>query len=113
VFKGKKMAGHMGAKQVTVQNLRVVSTDIEDGLIAVEGSVPGSRGSYVLLSDAIKKNAPDDLPFPAAIVGEEGADAAAEEAPAEEAAAEEAPAEETPAEEAPAEEAGADDGAKE
>jgi len=89
VFKGKKMAGHMGAERVTVQNLRVVSTDAEEGLIAVEGAVPGSRGGYVLLSDAVKKSAPDDLPFPAAIVGEEGA----EEAPAEEASAEEVAAE--------------------
>lgn len=104
VFKGKKMAGHMGAERVTVQNLRVVSTDAEDGLIAVEGAVPGSRGSYVLLSDAIKKSAPDDLPFPAAIVGEAGADAAAEEAPSEEAPAEEAPVEEAPADDGGAKE---------
>ncbi len=100
VFKGKKMAGHMGDARVTVQNLRVVSTDPEDGLIAVEGSVPGSRGSYVLLSDAIKKSAPDDLPFPAAIVGEAGADEAGETAP-EEAAAEEVSAEEVVVEDAP------------
>lgn len=93
VFKGKKMAGHMGAERVTVQNLRVVSTDAEDGLIAVEGAVPGSRGSYVLLSDAIKKNAPDDLPFPAAIVGQGGEEPATEDGSAEEAAAEQAPAE--------------------
>lgn len=79
VFKGKKMAGHMGDESVTVQNLRVVSTDLEDGLIAVEGAVPGSRGSYVLLRDAVKKKAPDDLPFPAALVG------GAEDAPAEDA----------------------------
>lgn len=101
VFKGKKMAGHMGAEQVTVQNLRVVSTDAEEGLIAVEGAVPGSRGSYVLLRDAIKKSAPDDLPFPAAIVGQGGDEPAAEEAPTEAAAAEEVPAGED----------GADDGA--
>ncbi|NKB49521.1 MAG: 50S ribosomal protein L3 [Alphaproteobacteria bacterium] len=114
VFKGKKMAGHMGDERVTVQNLRVVSTDLEDGVIAVEGAVPGSSGSYVLLSDAIKKAAPDDLPFPAAILG----DAAAEEAP-EEATADEAPAEEAPEEaaseeaEAPTVEDGGDDAAKE
>ncbi len=103
VFKGKKMAGHMGAERVTVQNLRVVSTDVEDGLIVVEGAVPGSRGSYVLLSDAIKKSAPDDLPFPAAIVGQGSGEQASEETPAEE----------TADEEAPATEDGADDGAKE
>jgi large subunit ribosomal protein L3 len=68
VFKGKKMAGHMGDERVTVQNLRVVSTNPEDGVIAVEGSVPGSTGGYVLLSDALKKKQPEDLPFPASIV---------------------------------------------
>ena len=112
----------LGDERVTVQNLRVVSTDADDGLIAVEGAVPGSRGSYVLLRDAIKKNAPDDLPFPAAIVGAGGVDPAAEEAP-EETAAEEATAEEAPVEdaaetgdeaaEAPAGEDSADDTAKE
>lgn len=108
VFKGKKMAGHMGDERVTIQNLRIVSTDPEDGLIAIEGAVPGSRGSYVLLSDAIKKSAPDDLPFPAAIVGGDGADAAAEDLPAEDAA-------ESGGEEAdpPAGEDGADDAVKE
>ncbi len=121
VFKGKKMAGHMGDERVTVQNLRVVSTDPEDGLIAVEGAVPGSRGSYVLLRDAIKKTIPDDVPFPAAIAGEATADAAAEEAPEdagdETPAAEEAAVEETPVEEVTAEDTseadGADDAAKE
>jgi large subunit ribosomal protein L3 len=111
VFKGKKMAGHMGDERVTVQNLRIVSTDPEDGLIAVEGAVPGSRGSYVLLRDAIKKPAPDDVPFPAAIAGEVGAEEAPEETPpAEEAVAEDAPAEEAPAEEAPAEDSPEADG---
>ena len=71
VFKGKKMAGHMGDEKVTVQNIRVVLTDSDDGLIAVEGSVPGSKGGYVLLSDSIKKKAPEDLPFPAAILNED------------------------------------------
>ncbi len=112
------MAGHMGAERVTIQNLRVVSTDPEVGLIAVEGAVPGSRGSYVLLSDAIKKSAPDDLPFPAAIAGQKGADAATEEtlteeALAEEASAEEALTEEVPAEGTPADEAMIEDEAKE
>jgi len=71
VFKGKKMAGHMGDEKVTVQNLRVVLTNSDDGLIAVEGAVPGSSGSYVLLSDSIKKKAPEDLPYPAAILNED------------------------------------------
>jgi len=81
VFKGKKMAGHMGDERVTVQNLRVISTDTDDGLIVLEGAVPGAAGSYVLVSDAVKKAPPADLPFPAALVG--AAEAAAAEAPAE------------------------------
>lgn len=67
VFKGKKMAGHMGAKQVTVQNLEVVYTDAERGLILIKGGVPGSKGGFVLIRDAAKKKAPDGLPLPAAI----------------------------------------------
>jgi hypothetical protein len=55
VFKGKKMAGHMGAKQITVQNLQVVATDTERGLILVKGAVPGAKGGYIKLSDAKKK----------------------------------------------------------
>ena len=61
----------MGDEKVTVQNLRVVLTNSDDGLIAVEGAVPGSSGSYVLLSDSIKKKAPEDLPYPAAILNED------------------------------------------
>ncbi|MCW9034291.1 MAG: 50S ribosomal protein L3 [Rhodospirillales bacterium] len=67
VFKGKKMAGHMGAERVTVQNLQVVSTDAERGLIMVRGSIPGSKGGYVLIKDAVKRKMPGDLPFPAAL----------------------------------------------
>ncbi len=55
VFKGKKMAGHMGSTRVTVQNLRVVITNKEKGIIAVRGNVPGSEGSYIYLQDAVKK----------------------------------------------------------
>jgi len=55
VFKGTKMAGHMGAKKVTIQNLLVYSLDIEENLVILKGSVPGSVGSYILLRDAIKK----------------------------------------------------------
>lgn len=54
VFKGKKMAGHMGAVRVTTQNLEVVRVDAEQGLILVKGCVPGSKGSYVLVRDAVK-----------------------------------------------------------
>jgi len=92
VFKGKKMAGHMGAERVTTLNLEVVSIDDERGLILVKGSVPGSKGGYVLVRDAVKRAAPDGLPFPAAVK----ADAAP--APAEAPAAEaEAPAAEADA----------------
>src|SRR6056300_1152274 len=64
VFKGKKMAGHMGATRVTTQNLKVVSVDTEDNLILVHGAIPGSKNGWVLLSDALKKAAPADLPLP-------------------------------------------------
>jgi large subunit ribosomal protein L3 len=66
-FKNKKMAGHLGAERVTTQNLRVVATDVERGLIMLRGSVPGSEGGYVLIKDAVKRKAPKDLPFPAAL----------------------------------------------
>ena len=68
VFKGKKMAGHMGASRVTTQNLEIVATDSSEGLIMIRGAVPGSRGGYVLISDAIKAARPEDAPFPAGLV---------------------------------------------
>ena len=93
VFKGKKMAGHMGARNRTQQNLEVVRTDAARGLIFVRGSVPGSKGGWLLVKDAVKVAAPEDLPFPGATVS------AAEETPAEEPKAEtEAPAKEEKAE---------------
>jgi len=67
VFKGKKMAGHMGSVQVTTQNLKVVSTDAERGLILIKGSVPGSEGGWVLISDAVKRKLPEGVPFPAGL----------------------------------------------
>mgnify|MGYP001565675478 CR=1 FL=1 len=67
VFKGKKMAGHMGDRQRTTQNLKVMSTDSERGLIMVQGAVPGSEGGYVLISDAAKRPFPKDAPKPAGI----------------------------------------------
>src|SRR5882762_2001113 len=76
-FKGKKMAGHLGAVRRTTQNLRVVAIDAERGLIMLRGAVPGGDGGYVLVKDAAKRKAPDGLPFPAAIRR------AAERAPAE------------------------------
>ena len=67
VFKGKKMAGHMGAAKVTTQNLQVVKTDADRGLVFIKGAVPGSKGGWVTIKDAVKKAAPADLPLPAAI----------------------------------------------
>jgi large subunit ribosomal protein L3 len=80
VFKNKKMAGHLGVVRVTTQNLKVVSTDAERGLIMLMGAVPGSEGGYVTIKDAVKRKAPDNLPFPAAIKAK--AEAQASEAPA-------------------------------
>lgn len=67
VFRGKKMPGHLGDVRVTTQNLKIVSTDADKGLIMVEGAVPGADGGYVLIKDASKRPAPKDLPFPAAL----------------------------------------------
>lgn len=67
VFKGKKMAGQMGNVRVTTQNLKVVGVDEEMGLILVKGAVPGSNNGWVLVSDAVKKKMPDDLPTPAGL----------------------------------------------
>ena len=67
VFKGKKMAGHLGDARTTVQNLEIHSTDADRGLILVAGAVPGAKGGYVLVSDAKKRPAPDGLPFPGAV----------------------------------------------
>ena len=108
VFKGKKMAGHMGAVRVTTQNLEVVKTDADRGLIMVKGAVPGSKGGWVLVKDAVKKATPSDLPMPAALKSVREADAkAAEEAAAAEAkaAAEAEAAAAAEAAEAPAEDA--------
>lgn len=67
VFKGKKMAGHMGAVRVTTQNLQVVRTDAERGLLMIKGAVPGSRGGWVTVKDAVKKAAHAEAPRPAAL----------------------------------------------
>ncbi len=61
------MAGHMGTRRRTQQNLQVVKTDPERGLLMVKGSVPGAEGGYVLIKDAVKRPAPKDLPYPAAL----------------------------------------------
>ncbi|MCY4541621.1 MAG: 50S ribosomal protein L3 [Rhodobacteraceae bacterium] len=77
VFKGKKMAGHMGNVKVTTQNLEVVKTDADRGLILVKGAVPGARGGWVTVRDAHKKRPPENLPYPAAIRASGGAIGAA------------------------------------
>jgi large subunit ribosomal protein L3 len=84
VFKGKKMAGHMGAARVTTQNLEVVKTDSARGLIMVKGAVPGSKGGWVTVKDAVKKPFPENAILPAALksAAEEAAKAAQEAAAA-------------------------------
>ncbi|OOY04683.1 LSU ribosomal protein L3P [Thioclava sp. ES.031] len=92
VFKGKKMAGHLGAVRVTTQNLQVVKTDADRGLIMVKGSVPGAKGGWVTVKDAVKKPLSENIIYPAALksaaeaaakAAEEAAAAAAAEAEAE------------------------------
>ncbi len=98
IFKGKKMAGHMGSARITTQNLQVVKTDADRGLIMVKGAVPGSKGGWVTVKDAVKKPIPENVIYPAALrsaaeeasrlAEEAAAAAAAEEAAAAKAAAE-------------------------
>ena len=88
VFKGKKMAGHMGAVRTTTQNLQVVRTDADRGLIMIKGAVPGSAGGWVTVKDAVKKAVPDTVIRPAALrsamkAAHEAAEAAAAAAAAE------------------------------
>ena len=87
VFKGKKMAGHLGSVRVTTQNLQVVRTDADRGLIMVKGAVPGTKGGWVTIKDAVKKPFPENAVLPAALKS------AAAAAPATEAPAGDAPAE--------------------
>ncbi len=93
VFKGKKMAGHMGAVRTTTQNLQVVQTDVDRGLILVKGAVPGSKGGWVTVKDAVKKPLPSTVIIPAALrsvakLAAKAAEAAAAAAVAEAEAAE-------------------------
>ena len=78
VFKNKKMAGHMGDRNRTTQNIEVVRVDEDRGLILLKGAVPGPKGGWVEIRDAVRMSAPADLPKPAAIKGQ--GDAAAEAA---------------------------------
>ena len=104
VFKGKKMAGHMGAAKVTTQNLQVVKTDAERGIIMIKGAVPGSKGGWVTIKDAVKKPTPENIILPAALRSAAAeAKRLAEEAAAEAAAAEEAEAKRLAEEQAAAE----------
>lgn len=68
VFKGKKMAGHMGDKQRTQQNLEIVRTDADRGLLFVKGSVPGAKNSWLLVRDAVKLDTPEGVPFPGVVL---------------------------------------------
>ena len=79
VFKGKKMAGQMGAKRITAQNLSIVAVDDTQGVILIEGAVPGSKNGWVYISDACKKARPDEAPYPAGLMGVAEAAAVVEE----------------------------------
>jgi large subunit ribosomal protein L3 len=114
VFKNKKMAGHMGDRQRTQQNLEIVRTDIARGLIFVKGSVPGAKNGWLLVRDAVKVPTPEAAPFPGSLKNDNEAPIAEDviinaevevaDTPAIEA---EAPSIEVPAEAAPAVEAAA------
>ena len=67
VFKGKKMAGHLGDERVTTQNLKIVKTDVDRGLIMVQGAVPGAAGGWILVRDAVKRKLPKEAPKPGSI----------------------------------------------
>ncbi len=69
VFKGKKMAGHMGDRQRTIQNLQVVAVDEDRGLIFIKGGLPGSKGKWISIKDSVKKAIPNDVPLPAGLKG--------------------------------------------
>ena len=64
VFKGKKMAGHMGAVRRTNQNLEIVRTDVDRGLVLIKGAVPGAKGGWVEIRDAVKGHKAEELPLP-------------------------------------------------
>jgi len=90
-FKNKKMPGHLGVDRVTTLNLRVVSTDVERGLLLIEGAVPGAKGGWITVRDAVKKALPKEAPKPGKFKLAESAakpDAKSDAAPAEAAPAE-------------------------
>lgn len=63
-FKNKKMPGHMGDRRITTQNVKVVKTDVERGLLLIQGSVPGAKGAWIMVKDAVKKPAPANVALP-------------------------------------------------
>ena len=67
-FKNKKMAGHLGQDRITTQNLVVAAVDAAKGLLMIKGAVPGAKGGYVLVRDAVKRARPAEAPFPAGLV---------------------------------------------
>lgn len=89
VFKGKKMAGHMGHMRVTTQNLKVVRVLPEERLVLIHGTVPGAKDGWVLVTDAVKKKLPESAPRPAGLEGAQAAEAEAAELQATEIEAEE------------------------
>ena len=82
-FKNKKMPGHLGVERVTTLNLKVVQTDVERGLIMVEGAVPGAKGGWITVRDAVKKKPHKDAPKPGKFRVSESAEAKPETKPAE------------------------------
>jgi large subunit ribosomal protein L3 len=71
-FKNKKMAGHLGQERVTTLNLEVAAVDAERGLLMLKGAVPGAKGGFVLVRDAVKATRPAEAPYPAALAGAVG-----------------------------------------
>ena len=122
VFKGKKMAGHMGDRRVTTQNLRVIAVDLARDVILIKGAVPGSKGSWVMVTDAVKRPPAEDLPYPAGLksdapsaeevgsIAEQAGEVTGEEMEAAEQAAQEAMAAADSAAEAAPDDAGSESG---
>lgn len=79
-FKNKKMAGHLGVERVTTLNITVAAVDADKGLIMVRGAVPGSKGEFVTIRDAVKRNRPAEAPYPASVLASAAADAPAADA---------------------------------